>query len=87
MNVTATDKDVFCESGGCGEHTKAVLTCIHLVKRDYKFANKATVHDLNFTITHGRDFGNCSIGISVLYTTELSEFLIGLHNLDAVIFL
>ncbi|XWS74471.1 hypothetical protein CRYUN_Cryun01aG0000900 [Craigia yunnanensis] len=57
MNVTMADKADFCKSGGCGEHTKAVLTCIHLVKRDYKFTNKATVQDLNFTIINGCGFG------------------------------
>ncbi|XP_021297252.1 uncharacterized protein LOC110426358 [Herrania umbratica] len=57
MNVTTADTEEFCKPGGCGEHTMAVLTCIHLVKRDYKFANKATVQDLNFTITQGCDSG------------------------------
>ncbi|XVF24295.1 hypothetical protein REPUB_Repub13aG0115300 [Reevesia pubescens] len=41
-NVTMADKADFCKSRGCGEHTKAVLTCIHLVKRDYRFTNNAT---------------------------------------------
>ncbi|XP_039056987.1 uncharacterized protein LOC120200147 [Hibiscus syriacus] len=53
MNVTSNDATDFCKAGGCGEHTKAVLTCIHHVKRDYKFINKATVWDLKYTITHG----------------------------------
>ncbi|EOY20198.1 Uncharacterized protein TCM_045574 [Theobroma cacao] len=57
MNITTADTDEFCKPGGCGEHTMAVLTCIHLVKRDYKFANKATVQDLIVTITQGCDYG------------------------------
>ncbi|XVF41250.1 hypothetical protein PTKIN_Ptkin01aG0265500 [Pterospermum kingtungense] len=57
MNVSMTDKDEFCKSGGCGEHTQAVLTCIHEVKRDYKFISRATVQDINYTITYGCNSG------------------------------
>ncbi|KAK1572050.1 hypothetical protein Q3G72_026857 [Acer saccharum] len=56
LNVTAADKDSFCSSG-CAQHTYAVLTCIHLVKRDYKFINKATVQDLRNHIAYGCDYG------------------------------
>ncbi|XVF00396.1 hypothetical protein REPUB_Repub03eG0282000 [Reevesia pubescens] len=81
MNVTAADEEDFCKSGGCGVHTKAVLTCIHLVKRDYKFINKARVQDINFTITHGCDFGfNGTTYISDARRTSMSQiaFLISI---------
>ncbi|XP_022764883.1 uncharacterized protein LOC111310052 [Durio zibethinus] len=40
MNVTTADKEDFCKSGGCGEHTNAVLTCVHLVRQDYKLSTR-----------------------------------------------
>ncbi|KAK4835747.1 hypothetical protein QYF36_014018 [Acer negundo] len=56
LNLTAAEKDSFC-SLGCAQHTYAVLTCIDLVKRDYKFINKATVQDLRNYIAYGCDYG------------------------------
>ncbi|CAL5366578.1 unnamed protein product [Camellia sinensis] len=56
INVTQADGEVYC-TGGCSEHTQAVLKCIHLVKHDYVFVNKASVQDLNQTITNGCDYG------------------------------
>ncbi|CAL5322835.1 unnamed protein product [Camellia sinensis] len=56
INVTQADGEVYC-TGGCSEHTQAVLKCIHLVKHDYMFVNKASVQDLNQTITNGCDYG------------------------------
>lgn len=53
LNVTNEDKAVFCEEGGCADHTRAVLDCINHVKRDFWFANKATVNDLNNYIHNG----------------------------------
>ncbi|KAK8629044.1 hypothetical protein V6N13_077901 [Hibiscus sabdariffa] len=79
MNVTSDDTAEFCKSGGCGEHTKAVLTCIHHVKRDYKFINKATTWDLNYTITHG-----CNSGFNG--TTYISNARRRLQSPIAVIF-
>ncbi|KAL9418779.1 hypothetical protein AB3S75_036684 [Citrus x aurantiifolia] len=52
LNVTDGDAGDFC-TGGCFEHTKAVLTCIHLVKDDYKFVNRVTVQDVTNFITNG----------------------------------
>uniref|UniRef100_A0A166A3W7 DUF7731 domain-containing protein n=1 Tax=Daucus carota subsp. sativus TaxID=79200 RepID=A0A166A3W7_DAUCS len=52
VNVTQADTDEYCNSG-CAEHTKAVLLCVSLVKRDYKFADKSTVHTINVTIANG----------------------------------
>ncbi|OMO89963.1 hypothetical protein COLO4_19482 [Corchorus olitorius] len=57
LNVTGPDGAGFCKPGGCKDHTEAVLTCIHEVKRDYMFQNKATLWDLNFTIHDGCTFG------------------------------
>ncbi|PIN02368.1 hypothetical protein CDL12_25121 [Handroanthus impetiginosus] len=54
LNVTKEDGPSFC-SGGCSDHTLAVLDCIKHVKRDYKFVNRANVQDLNDTIRNGCD--------------------------------
>ncbi|KAL5801255.1 hypothetical protein ACOSQ3_032887 [Xanthoceras sorbifolium] len=56
LNVTAADKDNFCSSG-CADHTNDVLTCIDLVKRHYKFVNKATVQNLRAHIAYGCTYG------------------------------
>lgn len=40
------DTEVYCREGGCAQHTMEALTCIHLVKRDYKFADKTTVQQV-----------------------------------------
>ncbi|OVA13701.1 hypothetical protein BVC80_1767g24 [Macleaya cordata] len=57
LGVTSNDTNDYCKA--CAEHTRAVLTCISMVKRDYQFRNGATVHDLNNTITNG-----CSSGFT-----------------------
>ncbi|KAG9158381.1 hypothetical protein Leryth_013134 [Lithospermum erythrorhizon] len=46
LDVADSDADDFCKSG-CMNHTRAVLDCIDDVKRDFWFANKASVKDLN----------------------------------------
>lgn len=42
----------YCQKGGCGEHNLAVLKCIHYVKRDFWFANKAHVEVLQEAIAN-----------------------------------
>ncbi|KAK1392887.1 hypothetical protein POM88_011943 [Heracleum sosnowskyi] len=56
VNVTQADTNDYCSSG-CAAHTKAVLLCVSLVKRDYKFADKSTVKEINVTITNGCNQG------------------------------
>ncbi|KAL0460374.1 UNVERIFIED_CONTAM: hypothetical protein Slati_0664600 [Sesamum latifolium] len=53
LNVSYDDGVGFCSAGGCADHTRAVLLCIHHVKRDYWFRNHASVKDLNDTINNG----------------------------------
>ncbi|XP_047340016.1 uncharacterized protein LOC124943567 [Impatiens glandulifera] len=51
INVDPTDAAEYCQQNGCGDYTKSVvLNCIHHVKRNYIFANKATVKQINDTI-------------------------------------
>ncbi|KAH6765750.1 hypothetical protein C2S52_016733 [Perilla frutescens var. hirtella] len=57
LNVTAADGPNFCQAGGCADHTRAVLLCLKRVKRDYWFANSATVQDLYDTISNGCNNG------------------------------
>lgn len=49
--VSQSEVVEYCKPGGCVEHVYYVLKCIHYVKRDFWFANKATVLDLNRTIS------------------------------------
>ncbi|KAK9283968.1 hypothetical protein L1049_012226 [Liquidambar formosana] len=58
VNVTLADTEEYCKWGGCAQHSRAVLMCLHLVKHDFRFIDKATVQDVNNTITQG-----CSSGI------------------------
>ncbi|KAM7277118.1 hypothetical protein ACFE04_018984 [Oxalis oulophora] len=58
VNISMDETQQYC-SGGCEVHTRAVLTCISLVKPDYRFFNNATVQDINNTITTG-----CTSGFS-----------------------
>ncbi|XP_056176147.1 uncharacterized protein LOC115670561 [Syzygium oleosum] len=51
IHVTGSEVTDYCN--GCAQWTKDVLTCIHLVKRDFWFANNATVKLINETISHG----------------------------------
>lgn len=67
LNVTDGDAGDFC-TGGCFEHTKAVLTCIHLVKDDYKFVNRATVQEVTNFITNG-----CASGTTVLESHNIIQ--------------
>ncbi|XP_037497231.1 uncharacterized protein LOC110010149 [Jatropha curcas] len=53
VNVSKAEVPEYCKSGGCGEHTKHVLTCVFYVKRDFTFANGATVHNITGTIERG----------------------------------
>ncbi|KAM3234167.1 hypothetical protein P3L10_019526 [Capsicum annuum] len=53
LNVTYDEGKKFCEEGGCADHTKGVLDCIHHVKRDFWFANKATIKHIYKTIHVG----------------------------------
>ncbi|XP_052187645.1 uncharacterized protein LOC127798245 [Diospyros lotus] len=50
LKVEASEVDGFCK-GGCGDQTRAALTCVHHCMRHYKFANKARVSDLNSTLS------------------------------------
>ncbi|XAR66050.1 hypothetical protein NMG60_11012101 [Bertholletia excelsa] len=52
INVTWNDTDNYSKEE-CADHTRAVLTCIHHMKHEYRFISKATVQDLNQTITLG----------------------------------
>ncbi|KAJ6976076.1 hypothetical protein NC653_031795 [Populus alba x Populus x berolinensis] len=47
--VSQSEVVEYCKPGGCVEHVYYVLKCIHYVKRDFWFANKATVLDINRT--------------------------------------
>ncbi|XP_059298447.1 uncharacterized protein LOC132051209 [Lycium ferocissimum] len=53
LNVTQKESKKFCVKGGCADYTKRVLNCIHHVKRDFWFANKATVQHIYDTIDIG----------------------------------
>ncbi|KAI6670886.1 hypothetical protein NL676_005771 [Syzygium grande] len=53
IHVTGSEVTDYCN--GCAQWTKDVLTCIHLVKRDFWFANNATVELINNTISQGCD--------------------------------
>ncbi|KAG6411904.1 hypothetical protein SASPL_124557 [Salvia splendens] len=65
LNVTAEEGPRFCEAGGCADHTRSVLLCLKHVKRDYWFANAATVQDLYDTIDEGcKNGGTGFTGIS-----------------------
>jgi len=50
LRVEASEVDGFCK-GGCGDQTRATLTCVHHCMRHYKFTNKARVSDLNSTLS------------------------------------
>ncbi|GMY10420.1 hypothetical protein FCV25MIE_05659 [Fagus crenata] len=53
VDVSPDDVVTYCQTGGCGEHTLAVIKCIHEVKRDFWFANKLKIMDLNDIIING----------------------------------
>ncbi|ESR45297.1 hypothetical protein KPL70_021445 [Citrus sinensis] len=53
INVPVEETKDYCREGGCGEHIQNVLKCIHLVKRDFWFANKAPVKFLQDAISTG----------------------------------
>jgi hypothetical protein len=72
VDVSPDDVVTYCQAGGCGEHTLAVIKCIHEVKRDFWFANKLKIMDLNDIITNGcRDskgtISYCSVFIYLLF--------------------
>ncbi|XP_019168477.1 PREDICTED: uncharacterized protein LOC109164142 [Ipomoea nil] len=52
LNVTKNEGPGFCSSK-CVKETRNVLHCISHTKRDFWFANKATVNDINQTIIDG----------------------------------
>lgn len=72
VNVTRADTGDYCKPGGCAEHTRAVLLCIHQVKRDYKFIDKTTVPTLNATITAGCDHGFS--GVTLWFSSARRSF-------------
>ncbi|WCJ34922.1 hypothetical protein M5689_016200 [Euphorbia peplus] len=49
--INGTELTDFCQNG-CLNHTKTVLKCVHWVKRDFWFANGATVPNISATIDH-----------------------------------
>ncbi|CAN1152032.1 hypothetical protein LINPERPRIM_LOCUS28681 [Linum perenne] len=53
VDVNQTEVADYCKEGGCWKHTMDVLYCISLVKRDFWFSNKASVHTLTHAITNG----------------------------------
>ncbi|XXG86032.1 hypothetical protein AAC387_Pa11g1015 [Persea americana] len=53
VNLKWRDTIPYCNITGCADHSRAVLECISLVKRDFKFENGATVKDINDTINEG----------------------------------
>ncbi|KAG8661149.1 uncharacterized protein LOC122722130 [Manihot esculenta] len=59
LNINGSALTDFC-AGGCAEHTQNVLTCIYYAKRDFWFANGATVKNITETIHHG-----CSTNTSI----------------------
>lgn len=64
LNVTSSDGKSFC-AGGCAAHTRDVLLCLEHVKKDFYFANKATIRDLNETINNGCNTSRGFTGVSL----------------------
>ncbi|KAL3829013.1 hypothetical protein ACJIZ3_017815 [Penstemon smallii] len=64
LNVTQAEGPAFCAAGGCADHTRDVLLCIEHVKRDYWFANNATIKDVNDTINLGCNSPQGFTGVS-----------------------
>ncbi|KAK4859002.1 hypothetical protein QYF36_025204 [Acer negundo] len=54
----------YCIRGGCADNFKTVLQCIHQVKRDFWFVNKAPYQFIDNAITHG-----CSTTTGINTTT------------------
>ncbi|KAG9443267.1 hypothetical protein H6P81_014607 [Aristolochia fimbriata] len=52
MSISSSETTNYCNSG-CASHTRTVLQCLFYVKQDYVFMNKATIHDINSTISEG----------------------------------
>ncbi|KAL5758985.1 hypothetical protein ACOSP7_021596 [Xanthoceras sorbifolium] len=52
VDVPQEEVAEYC-GAGCAEHVKVVLQCIHDVKRDFWFGNKAPVKFINESITTG----------------------------------
>ncbi|XP_051142715.1 uncharacterized protein LOC127259425 [Andrographis paniculata] len=64
LNVTHEDGHWFCTEG-CAEHTGWVLDCLFHVKKDYWFANKATLRDITDTINLGCNSTQGFSGVSI----------------------
>ena len=62
--MTNSDANTFCNQG-CANHTMDVLECIFLVKQDYKFGDKNSVQDLNYTITQGCIYGSTYLPVTM----------------------
>lgn len=48
-----SDTADYCKPNGSADYTRAVLECVSLVKRDYKFQNGATVEEIKDEINVG----------------------------------
>ncbi|XP_004296010.1 PREDICTED: uncharacterized protein LOC101300040 [Fragaria vesca subsp. vesca] len=54
LDVIPSEIGEYCSAAsGCAQHVLDVLKCVHLCKRDFWFANNATVSVLNQTIHDG----------------------------------
>ncbi|OMO82999.1 hypothetical protein CCACVL1_11614 [Corchorus capsularis] len=51
--VEESEAKEYCNPGGCGDRTKDVLDCIHSVKRDFHFTNKAKLNVVSDAINNG----------------------------------
>ncbi|KAJ0007605.1 hypothetical protein Pint_30668 [Pistacia integerrima] len=53
VDVSQNELPNYCEAGGCGDHIKDILDCIHLVKNDFVFYNGAILDIIRGNITDG----------------------------------
>ncbi|EOY34715.1 hypothetical protein QUC31_018300 [Theobroma cacao] len=53
INVDVSEFNDYCKTNGCRGRTEDVLDCIHSVKRDFRFTNKAGVMFVRNAITEG----------------------------------
>ncbi|XP_021909802.1 uncharacterized protein LOC110823673 [Carica papaya] len=90
IDVNTSEAADFC-GGGCAEHTRDVLKCIHDVKRDFWFGNRATV-DVLFDAIDAGCSPNSKAGISTVgysgagkvYTSFVLSFIASLLLLFAL---
>ncbi|ONK62710.1 uncharacterized protein A4U43_C07F7300 [Asparagus officinalis] len=85
VNVTLADTEDYCK-GGCANDTAYVLQCLDDVMRgDFKFENKETVKDINYTITQGCSSG--FTGKALDYTSSGRMIQVSMTSTCALAFL